>query len=99
MSWSGYFGEYFDQNAIVELCMEYSTLYEAKKRCNPTIREYLEAAQLFHWAKKEHYTVWFKGNLVRDGRTERVLKRLVDKGRLRSVGYGRCLVYCAKRLN
>ena len=44
--------------------------------------DYLKAAQLFHWAKREHYQMWFTGSLERNRRTEVMLPRLVKKGKL-----------------
>lgn len=65
----------------------------------PTItqKDYLKAAQLFHWAKKEHYQMWFTGNLNRHRRTEVMLPRLVQKKKLVAVRYGRSFVYTVPR--
>jgi hypothetical protein len=67
--------------------------------------KYLEAAQLFHWATKEHYIVWLTGELKRHRRTEIVLPRLSKKwastktrGRsLFATRYGKRLVYACPR--
>ena len=58
--------------------------------------EYLEAAQKFHWAKKEHYIRWF-GKEGRHRRTETMLHRLVGKGKLVARNYGRPLIYTVPR--
>jgi hypothetical protein len=59
--------------------------------------DYLKAAQVFDWATREHYTVWFTGKTDRHRRTEVMLPRLVEKGKLRAVRYGNRLVYCAPK--
>src|SRR5215211_6810238 len=61
------------------------------------IDRYIEAAQVFHWFTKEHIILWFLGALKRHRRTESVLLRLVRKGKLRSVKYGKRLVYTVPR--
>src|SRR5215211_329671 len=61
------------------------------------IDRYIEAAQVFHWFTKEHIILWFLGILVRHRRTESVLLRLVQKGKLRSVKFGKRLVYTVPR--
>lgn len=61
------------------------------------IYRYLEAAQVFHWFTKEHITLWFLGFLTRHRRTEDVLPILVQKGKLRSLKFGKKLVYIAPR--
>lgn len=61
------------------------------------IKRYIEAAQGFHWATIEHFILWFLGVLVRHRRTESVLRKLVQKGRLRSVRFGKRLVYTVPR--
>jgi len=59
---------------------------------------YLEAAQVFHWATKEHFVLWFMGRVItRHRRTESVLNRLVKRNKLRSVRYGKKLIYCVPR--
>jgi hypothetical protein len=62
-------------------------------------KEYLKAAQLFNWAKREHYVIWFTGEDKRHKRTEVMLPRLVKKGKLQSIKYGNRLIYCAKGKN
>ena len=59
--------------------------------------DYLQAAQIFDWATREHYTVWFTGKTERHRRTEVMLPRLVKKGKLQAVKYGNRLVYCAQK--
>jgi hypothetical protein len=61
------------------------------------IKRYMEAAQVFHWATKEHFILWFTGRLNRHRRTESVLHKLVQKGKLRSVRFGKRLVYTVPR--
>lgn len=60
-------------------------------------KKYLSAAQLFHWATKEHFTLWFTGATLRHRRTEAILPRLVKKGYLFSAKYGKKLVYTVPR--
>jgi hypothetical protein len=59
--------------------------------------QYLKAAQVFHWATREHYAEWFTGEPGRHRRTEVMLPRLVRKGKLRVARYGRWIVYSAPR--
>lgn len=64
--------------------------------------KYLEAAQKFHWATKEHFILWMTGELKRHRRTETMLPRLVEKGKLVSKWYtdeifGRRKVYTVPR--
>ena len=61
------------------------------------IDRYIEAAQVFHWFTKEHITLWLLGSSERHRRTESVLPKLVRKGRLRSVKFGKRLVYSVPR--
>lgn len=61
------------------------------------IYRYLEAAQVFHWFTKEHIILWFLGFLTRHRRTEDVLPILVQRGKLRSVQFGKRLIYIAPR--
>jgi len=61
------------------------------------INRYVEAAQVFHWAMKEHFILWFTGRLFRHRRTESVLHKLVQKGKLRCVRFGKRLVYTVPR--
>jgi hypothetical protein len=59
--------------------------------------DYLKVSQIFDWATREHYTVWFTGKMDRHRRTEVMLPRLVEKGKLQAVKYGNRLVYCAPK--
>jgi len=59
--------------------------------------DYLEAGQVFTWASKEHYQVWFTGKTVRHRRTEQMLPRLVRKGKLVKKDYGKKLIYAVPR--
>jgi hypothetical protein len=58
---------------------------------------YIDVAQVFHWAKKEHFILWFTGTTKRHRRTESVLNRLVKRNRLRAVRYGKRLIYSVPR--
>jgi hypothetical protein len=60
-------------------------------------KRYLEAAQVFHWATQEHFTMWFTGSTNRSKRTEAILPRLVNKGTLVAIKYGKKLVYACPR--
>jgi hypothetical protein len=62
-----------------------------------TKKQYLKVIQYFHWAKREHYQLWFYGNLMRHKRTEVMLPRLVSQGKLRFMRYGNRLIYAAPR--
>lgn len=59
---------------------------------------YLKAAQLFHWATREHYQLWFTGSLARHRRTEVMLPRLVRKGKLATQKLGKKIVYASLRM-
>ena len=67
------------------------------RRSKITLDSYLEAAQLFHWATKEHYILWFTGTIQRHRRTECALLKLVRNGKLKAVRYGKRLVYSVPR--
>ena len=59
---------------------------------------YIEASQVFHWATKRHFQLWFTGQeKKRHRRTETVLKRLVRRGKMRSMLYGKKLIYSAPK--
>ena len=60
-------------------------------------KRYLSAAQVFHWATKDHFTLWFTGSTTRSKRTEVILPRLVKKGSLVATQYGKKLVYACPR--
>ena len=79
--------------------MNQSILQEAKKRGHPTLKQYMAWAQLLYWFFREHLTLIFYGQSVRDGRTERVLKKLREKDSLRAQWYDGRWVYCVKRIN
>jgi len=61
------------------------------------IDRYIEAAQVFHWFTKEQIILWFLGFVKRHRRTESVLLKLVRKGKLRCVKFGKRLVYTVPR--
>jgi hypothetical protein len=62
------------------------------------LHAYIEAANVFHWATKRHYQLWFTGQAkTRHRRTESVLKRLTRSGKLRAVYYGKKLIYSVPR--
>ena len=75
------------------------TVYEAKKRRHPTLEEYKKVAQLFDWAGRVHFTLYFHGENIRDGRSERVLKLLKDQEYLIAQVYGKGLIYSIRRIN
>lgn len=59
---------------------------------------FIEAAQGFHWAAMRHYQLWFTGQEAkRHRRSETVLRRLSERGKLRAVRYGKKLVYSLPR--
>ncbi len=60
-------------------------------------KRYLAAAQLFHWATQDHFTLWFTGSTKRYRRTEAILPRLVKKGLLVTAKSGKKLVYACPR--
>ena len=60
------------------------------------LHQYLEAAQKFHWATKEHYIRWF-GKTGRHRRTETMLYHLVERNKLVARHYGRPLIYTVPR--
>lgn len=60
-------------------------------------KEYLKAGQCFHWATVDHYKTWFTGRSGRHKRTETILPRLVQAGKLRALRYGKKLVYSVPR--
>jgi hypothetical protein len=59
--------------------------------------DYLKTAQLFDWATKEHYVLWFMGEKKRHKRTEVMLPRLVNQEKLIAKRYGKKLVYIVPR--
>lgn len=80
--------------------MLYSPISMGKNR-NSIIGKaaYLEAAQVFHWATKEHFIIWFTGERERHKRTETILPRLVRNGKLTALRYGHSLIYSVPRMN
>lgn len=69
---------------------------------------YLGASQLFHWATKDHYNIWFNGSTERCRRTESILPRLSKKWEnpktrkrsLFSINFGKRKVYtCPRRVS
>ena len=46
--------------------------------------QYLKAAQLFYWATVAQYAAWFTGSYARHYRSEVMLKRLAQEGKLRT---------------
>jgi hypothetical protein len=76
------------------------TLYQAKKRRHPTIKEYLVFAQRMGWAFWWHFTLLIYGYIWTDSRTRRVLKKLVDDGKLHALPYLRnTLIYTVPRID
>lgn len=62
-------------------------------------KDYLQASQVFHWASREHYLIWFTGKLDRHKRTEVMLPRLAKKGKLKVIRRGRKLYYACPRIS
>ena len=60
-------------------------------------KKYIQWSQLLDWAGAEHYRVLFTGSAERHRRTEVMLPRLVQKGRLRRQNYGSKFVYIAPK--
>lgn len=56
-------------------------------------QEYMDVANVFHFATRDHFALWFTGNTSRHKRTERILPALVKKGCLGSIMYGKRLIY------
>jgi hypothetical protein len=80
------------------------TIYEQKpqqtKKYLIPLEEYLDAAEKFHWATKGDYLRWLTGEEpTRHRRTERFLKRLVDKKILKAIRYGNMLIYTKAKGN
>ena len=72
---------------------------EAKTMRTYSKYQYIEAAQLFHWATKEQFVIWFTGERNRHKRTEVMLPRLERMGKLTSAWYRKKKVYAVKRRN
>lgn len=73
---------------------------ESKNMRRNTIPEelYIDASHVFHCADKRQYEIWFTGqDAKRHRRSETVLHRLVKKGKLRSMQYGKKLIYMTPR--
>jgi hypothetical protein len=62
-----------------------------------SMKRYLELAQVFHWATKEHYQLMLTGKTGRHSRTEKILPRLVEKNKLVALPYHNRLIYSAPR--
>ena len=67
--------------------------------CHPSLRiiDYLEIAQVFHWASRDHYVSFFTGYVKRHKRTETLLPRLVQRNKLRVAKFGKKNVYSVPR--
>ena len=62
------------------------------------IELYRDALEVFHWATKRHFQLWFTGTShSRHRRTESVLCRLAKNGEARAVRYGSGLIYSLRR--
>jgi hypothetical protein len=62
------------------------------------IEKYLKTAQVFHWATRRHYELWFWGERnKRDRRTESVLRKLEVGGKLRATWHDGHKVYSVPR--
>ena len=66
---------------------------------HPSLRisDYLEIAQVFHWASRDHFVSFFTGKVQRHKRTETLLPRLVRRNKLRVAKLGKKHVYSAPR--
>lgn len=63
------------------------------------LERYLKTAQVFHWASRRHYELWFWGERTkRDRRTESVLRKLEERGKLRSIWHDGRKVYSVPRM-
>jgi hypothetical protein len=62
-----------------------------------TRKKYREIGQVFHWAYREHYVRFFKGEDGRHSRSEKILPELVKKGNLIAVPHGKKLAYSVPR--
>lgn len=60
-------------------------------------KKYIQWSQLLDWAGAEHYRVLFTGSAERHRRTEVMLPRLVQRGKLRELKYGAKKVYIAPK--
>src|SRR5215216_1648852 len=59
---------------------------------------YRDALEVFHWATKRHFQLWFTGTSHnRHRRTESVLCRLAKNREARAVRYGSGLIYSLRR--
>lgn len=56
-------------------------------------KKYMDVAEVFHFATRDHYVLWFTGGMERHKQTERVLPALVRKGFLNRLKYGKRFVY------
>lgn len=72
-----------------------------------TQKKYLEVAQFFHWATRDHYNIWLYGSTDRNYRTEAILPRLAKRYANRNqrrhslfaTQYGKRMVYtCPRRI-
>ena len=63
------------------------------KALSTTQQEYLKAAEVFLCANAQDFTAWFTGHRKRWKRTEYNLPRMVAKGALTRIRYGRRYVY------
>lgn len=59
----------------------------------PTQKEFRKVAEYFLWAEAKHFTYFFTGQWKRWKRTEYNLPKMVEKGALTAVRYGKNLVY------
>lgn len=59
---------------------------------------FLDVAEVFHWGTNRHFQLWFRGiSTKRHGPTERILRRLSSRGKLRSTYYGKTKIYSLPR--
>lgn len=60
--------------------------------------KYIQTSQIFQWATLQHYVLWFTGTTERHGRSEIMLRRLVQTGRLIAKPWNNRLIYIAPKL-
>src|SRR5688572_30652586 len=63
-----------------------------------SIEVYKDALEYCHWVEKRQLLLLFTGQEAkRHSRTEKVLRRLCERGKVRAVKYGKRLVYALPR--
>lgn len=67
--------------------------------CTISKDNYLKVAQVFHWATRDHFAIWYTGKPGRHKRTEVMLPRLVKKKLLTCTRYKKSIIYSVPRIN